>query len=105
MHDTAFHIGTLAMNIYADLRTDSILEVGSQAFNGSLRDNALPTTRYVGLDIEEGEGVDMVLEPGKAFPVDEGSFDLVMATSVFEHDPCFWMTFLELCRAAKDGGY
>ena len=105
MHDTAFHIGTLAMNIYADLRTDSILEVGSQAFNGSLRDNALPSTRYVGIDIEEGEGVDVVIEPGKSFPVDEGAFDLVMATSVFEHDPCFWMTFLEMCRAAKDGGY
>lgn len=105
MHDTAFHIGTLAMNIYADLRADSILEVGSQSINGSLRESALPTTRYVGIDIEEGEGVDLVAEPGAAFPVKDAEFDLVMATSVFEHDPCFWVTFLEMCRAAKDGGY
>ena len=105
MHDTAFHIGTLAMNIYADLRTDSILEVGSQAINGSLRDSALPSTRYVGLDIEEGDGVDLVVEPGKPFPVENDSFDLVMATSVFEHDPAFWNTFVEMCRATKDGGY
>jgi SAM-dependent methyltransferase len=105
MHDTAFHIGTLAMNIYADLRTDSVLEIGSQSFNGSLRENALPTTRYVGIDIEEGEGVDLVAEPGRPFPVNDAEFDLVMATSVFEHDPCFWMTFLEMCRATKDGGY
>ena len=105
MHDTAFHIGSLAMNIYADLRTDSILEVGSQAVNGSLRNNALPTTHYVGLDIEEGEGVDIIVEPNKPFPVEDGSFDLVMASSVFEHDPFFWMTFLEMCRATKDGGY
>ena len=105
MHDTAFAIGTLAMNIYADLRTDSVLEVGSQAINGSLRESALPTTRYVGVDIEEGEGVDLVIEPGKPLPVQDNSFDLVMATSVFEHDPAFWMTFLEMCRATKDGGY
>lgn len=105
MHDTAFHIGTLAMNIYADLRNASILEVGSQAVNGSLRENALPTTKYVGVDIEEAEGVDLVVEPGKPLPVDDDSFDFVMATSVFEHDPCFWMTFLEMCRTAKDGGY
>jgi len=105
MHDTAFHIGTLAMNIYADLRNASILEVGSQAVNGSLRENALPTTKYVGVDIEEGEGVDLVVEPGKPLPVADDSFDFVMATSVFEHDPCFWITFLEMCRTAKDGGY
>jgi SAM-dependent methyltransferase len=105
MHDTAFQIGALAMNIYADLRVDSVLEVGSQAVNGSLRDNALPATHYVGIDIEDGPGVDIVSEPGKPLPVKEGSFDLVIASSVFEHDPMFWMTFLEMCRATRDGGY
>lgn len=105
MHDTAFHIGSLAMNIYADLRADSILEIGSQSVNGSLRDNALPTTHYVGLDIQDGDGVDIVVEPSKPFPVDDNSFDLVIASSVFEHDPFFWVTFLEMCRATKDGGY
>src|SRR5690349_2306778 len=101
MHDTAFQIGALAMNIYADLSTDSVLEVGSQAVNGSLRENALPTTHYVGVDIEAGEGVDLVIEAGKPLPVDSGAFDLVIASSVFEHDPCFWLTFLEMCRATK----
>lgn len=105
MHDTAFHIGTLAMNIYADLRSAAILEVGSLAVNGSLRDNALPTTNYVGVDLEVGEGVDVVVEPGKPLPLPDETFDLVMASSVFEHDPCFWMTFLEMCRTAKNGGY
>jgi SAM-dependent methyltransferase len=105
MHDTAFHIGTLAMNIYADLAHGSIAEIGSRAVNGSLRENALPTTRYVGVDIEDGEGVDLISRPGEPLPLDDSSFDLVIATSVFEHDPCFWMTFLEMCRVAKDGGY
>jgi len=93
------------MNIYADLQDASVLEVGSHSVNGSLRDNALPTTRYVGIDIEQGEGVDIVFSPGQPLPVENGTFDLVMASSVFEHDACFWMTFLEMCRATKEGGY
>lgn len=105
MHDTAFQIGTLAMNMYADLASASVLEVGSLSVNGGLRGNAFPTTNYVGIDLEEGEGVDRVIETGKPFPVEEGSFDLVLASSVFEHDPNFWTTFIEMCRAAKDGGY
>ena len=105
MHDTAFEIGTLALNIYANLPDASILEIGSQSVNGSLRSNALPTTNYVGVDIAAGEGVDLVIEPGQTLPVEDASFDFVIASSVFEHDPCFWMTFLEMCRATKEGGY
>ena len=105
MHDTAFHIGSLAMNIYADLSTASVLEIGSRSVNGSLRTSALAATKYVGIDIEEGEGVDVVVEPGSSFPVENDAFDLVIASSVFEHDPAFWMTFLEMCRKTKIGGY
>ncbi len=64
MHDTAFRIGKLAMNIYADLASASVLEIGSMEVNGALRDHALPTTNYVGMDLEEGKGVDIVAEPG-----------------------------------------
>ena len=105
MHDTAFSIGTLAMNIYADLTSAKILEIGSLAVNGSLRDKLLPTTQYTGVDLEAGPGVDIVVEPGKPLPLEDDTYDFVMATSVFEHDPCFWMTFLEMCRKTKEGGY
>ena len=105
MHDTAFRIGKLAMNIYADLASASVLEIGSLAVNGALRDHALPTTNFVGMDIERGEGVDIVAEPGEPFPVEDGAFDLVMASSVFEHDPMFWVTFVEMCRKTREGGY
>jgi SAM-dependent methyltransferase len=105
MHDTAFRIGTLAMQTYADLKTASILEIGAQIVNGSLRTSALPTTEYVGIDIEEGDGVDIVSAPGAEWPVDDARFDLVMATSVFEHDTAFWRTFVQMCRKAKPGGH
>src|SRR3982750_82046 len=105
MHDTAFRIGTLAMQVYTQLESASILEIGAQIVNGSLRSSAPPTTKYLGVDIEEGEGVDLVVNPGEPLPLDDGQFDLVMATSVFEHDMAFWRTFLEMCRKAKPGGH
>lgn len=105
MHNTAFRIGCLAMDIYTDLEAARILEIGACDVNGSLRQHALPTTDYVGIDLEDGPGVDIVIEPGALLPVEDDSFDLVVASSVLEHDPAFWMTFLEMCRKAKKGGY
>lgn len=105
MHDTAFRIGCRAMDIYSDLKTAKILEIGSYDVNGSLRDNALPTTHYVGVDMEAGPGVDVVIQPGKPLPFDDESFDFILASSVFEHDAAFWVTFVEMCRKAKMGGY
>jgi len=105
MHDTAFRIGTLVMNSYTNVATAGILEIGAQNVNGSLRASACPTTNYVGVDMEEGEGVDLVVDAGQPLPLDDDQFDLVMATSVFEHDPAFWRTFVEMCRKAKQGGF
>lgn len=69
MHDTAFHVGTLAMNTYANLVTASVLETGAQIVNDSLRANALPTTDYIGIDIEAGEGVEIVLSRVRRGPL------------------------------------
>jgi SAM-dependent methyltransferase len=105
MHDTAFRIGCLVMDIYADVEEARILELGSANVNGSLRDHSMPSTHYVGIDLEAGDGVDIVVAAGELLPVEDETFDLVMASSVFEHDPAFWMTFLEMCRKVKSGGY
>jgi hypothetical protein len=105
MHDTAFSVGRLAMERYCDLPTAEILEIGSYNVNGTLRDCAHARTRYTGLDFEEGPGVDIVIVPGQEWPVKDDRFDLVMASSVLEHDPLFWMTFLTMCGKARAGGY
>ena len=45
------------------------------------------------------------MKPGDPFPFPDESFDLIVSTSCFEHDPCFWMTFREMGRIIKKGGY
>lgn len=105
MHDTAMEIGCLVMDRYSDLPKAKVLELGSYDVNGSLRSHAPKTTEYVGLDLEAGPGVDFVVEPGKPWPVEDDHFDLVLASSVFEHDPMFWLTFLQMVKKARTGGY
>jgi len=46
-----------------------------------------------------------VSPPGQPFPFADGSFDLVITTSTFEHDPMFWMTIREMARVVRLGGF
>lgn len=104
MHDTALEIGRLMIEIYAS-KNARILELGSMDVNGSLRQFAPEDSSYLGVDLELGNSVDMVVEPGMPLPFEDGAFDLILASSVFEHDPAFWATFLDLARLLRDGGY
>lgn len=105
MHDTAYRIGGLAMATYLPARAAKILEVGAQNVNGTLRDHAPRNAQYIGLDFAPGEGVDKVITGLEDWDVPDAHFDLVIASSVFEHDAAFWMTFLAMCRKTKPGGY
>lgn len=102
MHGTAKTTGALFMAIYA---TDAarILDIGSMDVNGSLRTDAPAGANYVGVDLAPGRGVDLVVEP-YAFPFADESFDAIVSTSCLEHDPCFWLTFLEAVRLLAPTG-
>lgn len=105
MHDTAYRVGGRFLESYLDLADCDVLEIGALIVNGTLRDHALPTTRWVGIDLVPGPGVDIVAQPGEALPVPDSAFDAVVASSVFEHDPAFWETFLEMADKVRPGGY
>lgn len=105
MHDTAFQIGGLVMNNYLPEGPAKILEIGSLDVNGSLRAHAPAGAEYVGMDFESGPGVDIVIDGTDYSDVPDKYFDLVMASSVFEHDSAFWKTFLQMCAKAKPGGF
>src|ERR1700751_4712914 len=97
MHDTAYEIGRIFFEVYVRMG-DCILEVGSSDINGSLRDFRTGNCRYVGIDLEIGKGVDVVVERCSQLPFPDATFDIVVSTSCFEHDRMFWTTFLEICR-------
>jgi SAM-dependent methyltransferase len=106
MHDTAMISGSLFGKVYGK-EGMKVLDVGGQDVNGSLRKpyESLLKINYTSVDIENASGVDVVMNPGDPFPFEDESFDLIISTSCFEHDPCFWMTFREMCRVIKKDGY
>lgn len=101
MHDTAWVIGAAFLRQYSK-SGQVIVELGAGDFNGGLRGNVHPGARYIGTDISMGRGVDVVI--GQKLPFRDQSADLVLASSVFEHDRFFWMTFLEMARILKPAG-
>jgi lipopolysaccharide biosynthesis glycosyltransferase/SAM-dependent methyltransferase/uncharacterized coiled-coil protein SlyX len=105
MHDTAYDIGRTFLHLYWSERFRSILDVGSQDVNGTLRDCCPTAAEYVGVDLQAGPNVDVVLDDPNVFPFKDGSFDVVLSTSCFEHDQMFWLTFSEMGRVLKPGGY
>jgi SAM-dependent methyltransferase len=73
--------------------------------NGSLRDFCPVEGYYVGVDLSAGRGVDVVVTTNAELPFAAEVFDIVVSTSCLEHDAMFWVTFLEMCRVLKEGGY
>ena len=105
MHDTSREIGNKFIELYCQADYQKILDIGSMNIGGSLKDYCPSTVEYTGVDIEAGEGVDIVLDDPYLFPFKEKSFDIIVTSSTFEHNQMFWLTFCEMSRVLKDGGY
>jgi len=105
MHPTAEVSGAAFSEIYG-APGKVVVDIGGRDANGSLRklfENK--GMKYVCVDIQEDPSVDVVVRPGDKLPFETNSVDLVISTSCFEHDPCFWMTFKDMTRIIKDNGY
>ncbi len=84
-----------------------VLEVGSLDVNGSIRPLFADERRfdsYVGVDIRDGKGVDIVA-PGSSLPFPPKSFDCIVSTETLEHDDRFWLSVQEFYRVLSPGGY
>jgi SAM-dependent methyltransferase len=79
-----------------------IIEIGSYDVNGTIR-NFFPRTEYLGVDLVEGPGVDLVCEGGKV-DHDGNTFDLSISCECFEHNPLWADTFSNMYRLTKEGG-
>jgi SAM-dependent methyltransferase len=101
MHASVMEYVGQAISTYglASLRT---LELGSTDINGSVR--GLFMGEYIGIDHATGEGVDLVMS-ASALTFPDASFDVVVSTSMLEHDPAFWLTLPEVGRVLRPGGH
>jgi SAM-dependent methyltransferase len=104
MHDSALLLGKRFFEVYAP-RKARILDFGALIVNGSLRDVAPLDCEYVGLDVIAGPGVDVVVKLGEMPAFSLGSFDLVVSTSMLEHDAAFWRTLDIMAELVKPGGH
>lgn len=111
MHNSALKTAKLFFETYYQNKEvcPFICEVGSKIYRAetcpyTIRDIAPKNSIYIGLDFCEGEGVDVVLQNPYKFPLDDNSFDFVVASSCFEHSEMFWVTFLECIRILKPHG-
>lgn len=80
-----------------------VVDFGSLDVNGTLKP-IFQNHKYVGLDMEAGNNVDVVCV-GNNVPLEDCYADAIVSSSCFEHDICFWESFLEMCRIIKPGGH
>jgi SAM-dependent methyltransferase len=101
MHDSVMNWVGDAVQTWMLAAMDT-LEVGSYDVNGSVR--GLFRGPYIGVDMREGPGVDVVAE-GHTLPFEKARFECVVATELLEHDAAFWLTLGEIARVLQPGGH
>ena len=107
MHKTAMLNGEIFFSTYSKYFKETnvtVLDIGSQDVNGSLKKVCPKEFKYVGLDFEDAKGVDIVIQDPYNFPFDDQSIDIVVSSSCFEHSEMFWLVFLEILRILKPNG-
>ena len=95
-----------------NLSHQSVLEVGSLNVNGSPR--RFFAGPYVGVDMREGPGVDIVLNAHDLGTLNIGSvdgrqidstFDCIICTEMLEHDDDPWTSLREMRQVCVKGGH
>ena len=105
MHDTAMAYGAAFFTTYARVKERlTIVDIGSQDVNGSLRSVAPSHHHYIGVDFVAAKGVDIVITDPYSLPFENESVDLVVSSSCFEHSEFFWLLFNETLRILKPTG-
>jgi SAM-dependent methyltransferase len=95
-------IKSIACSISKDTELMKIIEIGSYDVNGSIR-QFFPNTHYLGVDLTEGPGVNLVCE-GNKVSHPNNTYDISLSCECFEHNPNWWDTFMNMYRMTKEGG-
>lgn len=90
-----------------EIRSKRVLEVGSRYVNGSVRPfiQRLHPKEYVGVDVEPGKYVDMILAAENLVEhFGSDSFDVVIATELLEHVRDWKLVVNNMKELSKRGG-
>lgn len=88
----------------AECENEHVLEIGSLDVNGSVREHLEPVAKsYVGIDIVDGPGVDLVAS-SHDIPFDDESFSVILCSEMLEHDSDPNWTFAEMNRVLQPLG-
>lgn len=105
MHPSSLKNAEAFFSVYAKkMHSPTIVDIGAQDVNGSLRQVAPSACNYIGVDFAVGKGVDVVLDNPYKLPFEDNSIDIVISNSCFEHSEMFWLLFLEVMRVLKPSG-
>jgi SAM-dependent methyltransferase len=108
MHQTAMMNGKLFFDCYSKNfiqgKKTTVIEIGSQDVNGSLKDVCPSYFNYIGVDFVSAKNVDVVLTDPYLLPFESNSIDIVVSSSCLEHSEMFWLVFLEVLRVLKPNG-
>lgn len=92
-----------------EFRGKRVLEVGSKYINGSVRpliERFASPKEYIGVDIEPGKYVDIVLPAEKLVECfGEEAFDVVISTELLEHVRDWRLVINNMKRVLRCGGY
>jgi len=83
---------------------DEVLEVGSLDVNGSPRALFPAASRYIGLDMRPGPGVDVVGMASELANWTPAQFDVALYCETIEHDLTPWLSLAGMARVLRPGG-
>ena len=105
MHPSALEYGKKFFETYCkEMPNGTVIDIGAQNVNGSLKDVCPEQLTYIGVDFVEGKGVDVILTDPYHLPFDDESADIIVSSSCFEHSEFFWLVFNEMLRVLKPDG-
>jgi SAM-dependent methyltransferase len=83
-----------------------VLEIGALDVNGNVREFFTDATKYIGIDIQHGKNVDVVLNAHDLLKVFSPSqFDTVLCLEMLEHDDNPLLTVQNIHSVLKPGGF
>ncbi len=106
MHSTSLEAMEEFANNYIKIQPSQVLDIGSHDVHGNYNYRSIFTKRnhfYTGVDLEEGENVDEIMEQYN-LPFSDNSFDVVISGQTMEHVEDLHKFIVEAARVLRVGG-